>query len=207
VAALEELSVMSGTGSGWRWLFGVVAVVGLLASACGDSDDGSDEGSDVTTTEAIDSGQEDGAVTAGQCAEDAPDCEDTEVVDDDAAPDTSGPQTSDGGGEVDSSTGMTVNGGLSVSEALDSKAAGVTGVIAVRGHLYDEGAGAALCETLTGGGERYICGGPLLPVQGLDLEPMRDDVIIHDGLTYTEVEITVFGEIVDGTLVVDPTVS
>ena len=80
-------------------------------------------------------------------------------------------------------------------------------MLAVKGHLYDEGAGAALCETLTGGGERYICGGPLLPVEGLDLEPIRDAVIIHDGLTYTEEEITVLGEIVDGTLVVDPTVS
>lgn len=118
---------------------------------------------------------------------------------------TSEPQTSDGGGEVDSSSGMTVDGGLSVSEALDSDAAGVTGVLAVKGHLYDEGAGAALCETLTGGGERYICGGPLLPVEGLDLEPLRDAVIIHDGLTYTEDEITLLGEIVDGTFVVDPT--
>ena len=50
-----------------------------------------------------------------------------------------------------------MDGGLSVSEALDSEATGVTGVLAVKGHLYDEGAGAALCETLTGGGERYTC--------------------------------------------------
>lgn len=121
--------------------------------------------------------------------------------------DTSEPQAPDEGDEVDSSSGMTVDGGLSISEALDSDAAGVTGVLAVRGHLYDEGAGAALCETLTGAGERYTCGGPLLPVEGLDLEPIRDAVIIHDGLTYTETEITVLGEIVDGTLIVDPTVS
>jgi len=120
--------------------------------------------------------------------------------------DPSESQTSDDDHVVDSSSGMTVDGGLSVSEALDSDAAGVTGVLAVKGHLYDEGDGAALCETLTGGGERYICGGPLLPVDGLDLEPIRDAVIIHDGLTYTETEITVLGEIVDGALVVDPTV-
>ena len=108
---------------------------------------------------------------------------------------------------VDSSSGMIVDGGLSVSEALDSAAADVMGVLAVKGHLYDEGEGAALCETLTGGGERYTCSGRLLPVEGLDLEPIRDSVIIHDGLTYTEEEITVLGEIVDGILVVDPTVS
>jgi hypothetical protein len=100
-----------------------------------------------------------------------------------------------------------VVGGLSVSEALDSDAAGVTGVLAVRGHLYGEGAGTGLCETLTGGGERYICGGPLLPVEGLDLELFRDAVISHNGLTYTEEQITVLGEIVDGILVVNPTVS
>ena len=116
------------------------------------------------------------------------------------------PQEPPAGDVSDSSSGMTVDGGLSVSEALDSEAVGATGVLAVRGHLYDEGAGAALCEILTGGGERYTCGGPLLPVEGLDLESISDAVIIHDGLTYTETEITVLGEIVDGTLVVDPTV-
>ena len=125
----------------------------------------------------------------------------------DAAPDVSQAPTSDGGGAVDSASGMTVAGGLRVSEALDGDATGVTGVLAVKGHLYDDGEGTALCETLTGGGERYICGGPLLPVEGLDLEPIRDAVIIHDGLTYTEEEITVLGEIIDGTLVVDPTAS
>ena len=80
-----------------------------------------------------------------------------------------------------------------------------------RGHrtetaLEPEGDGAALCGTVTGGGEHYTYGGPLLPVGGLDLEPIRDAVTIHDGVTYTETEITVLGEIVDGTLVVDPTV-
>lgn len=120
---------------------------------------------------------------------------------------TSEPPTSNGGGEADSSSGMTADGGLSVSEALDSVAAGFTGVFAIRGHLYDEGRGPALCETLTGGGERYTCGGLLLPVEGLDLTPIRDAVVIHDGLTYTEEEITVLGEIVDGILVVDPTVN
>jgi hypothetical protein len=93
-----------------------------------------------------------------------------------------------------------------VSEALDSDAAGVTGVLAVRGHVYDDGTGAALCESLTGGGERYTCGGPLLPIEGLDVERIGDAVIIHNGLTYTEEEITVIGEIVDGILVVDPMV-
>ncbi|MDG2113112.1 MAG: hypothetical protein P8N02_10920 [Actinomycetota bacterium] len=33
---------MSGIGTSWRWLFGLVTVVGLSAAACGDSDDGTD---------------------------------------------------------------------------------------------------------------------------------------------------------------------
>lgn len=119
---------------------------------------------------------------------------------------TSEPATFNGGGEADSSS-MTADGGLSVSEALDSAAAGFTGVFAIMGHLYDEGRGPAPCETLTGDGERYTCGGLLLPVEGLDLAPIRDAVIIHDGLTSTEEEIRVLGEIVDGILVVDPTVN
>ena len=191
----------------WWWSLAVVVVLVLSVSNCGDSDDQPAGNPDMSTTsDATGSGDADGAATSGQCTEDTPDCEDTEVADD-AGPDTSQPPTSDGGGEVESSTGMPANGGLSVSEALDSDAEGVTGVLAVRGHLYDEGAGAALCETLTGGGERYTCQGPLLPVEGLNLEPIRDAVIIHDGLTYTEEEITVLGQIVDGTLIVDPNVS
>lgn len=163
-----------------RWLFGVFGLLTLLAAACGGSDDDAPgQESDVTVTSVVgDSGAGD--------------------------PDTSEPQTSEGGGEADSSSGMSVNGGLTVSEALSTDA---EGVLAVRGHLYDEGTGAGLCESLTGGGERYTCGGALLPVEGLDLEPIQDVVIVHDGLTYTEEEITVLGAIVDGTLVVDPTVS
>jgi hypothetical protein len=198
---------MSRIKKGWRWLFGVVAVVGLLAAACGDSDDGSSDGSDATvTSEDTDTGQEDGVISSGQCADDAPDCEDTELVDEDG-PDTSEPQTTDGDGEVDSSTGVVVTGELTVSEVLESDAADLTGLIAVTGHLYDEGGGTALCETLASGGERYTCGGSLLPVEGLDLESIRDDVVIHDGLTYTEIAITVIGEILNNTLVVDPNMS
>ncbi|MFT7600419.1 MAG: hypothetical protein ACI8TP_003361 [Acidimicrobiales bacterium] len=189
----------------WCWLIGVVVMVGLLAAGCGDSEPiGS---SDVTTTSEVDDTADgDGAEASGQCAEDAPDCDDTSVVDGDAGAGSgrSEPETSDGGSEVDSSSGMTVDGGLTVSEALGTDA---TGVLAVKGHLYDEGAGSALRESLTGGGERYICGGPLLPVEGLDLGPIGDAVIIHDGLTYTEDEITVLGELVDGILVVDATAS
>ena len=44
---------MSGTGFGWRWLFGVVAVVGLLAAACGDSDDDTSAGTTTTASPAV----------------------------------------------------------------------------------------------------------------------------------------------------------
>lgn len=180
----------------WMLLAGFTAL-GLLATGCGDSDDNSADDIDTTATTVVDGAGTDDAVTSVPCAEDDPDCEDTDVAGDSQGDQ---PDTTEGGGEVDSSSETTVNGGLTVSEVLATEA---TGVLAVKGHLYDEGAGPALCETLVGRGERYGCEGPLLPVEGLDLDSIGDDVIIHDGLTYTETEITVLGELVDGTLVID----
>ncbi len=136
---------------------------------------------------------DDSGVASSQCVENDPDCQDTMV---DA-----------GDGPVASSGGMTVDGGLTVTEALQGQANGTSGVIAVRGHLYDDGTGPHLCEALTGGGERYTCGGQLLPLSSLNTDALGDRVVMHNGLTYTEEEITVLGELIDGVLVVDPTVS
>lgn len=65
-------------------------------------------------------------------------------------------------------------------------------------------AGPGLCEKMVGQGERCGGGGPLLPIDGFVLETVAGDVIIHEGLTYTEAEVCVLGELVDGTLAVDP---
>lgn len=181
-----------------RWLVLVAfAAVGLLVSGCGDSSSSSSEDGDAVTTTVADASGDDSALSSGQCAEDQPDCADTDVTGDSQTDEP----TSEGGGVVDSSSGMIVDGGLTVTEALATDA---TGTLAVKGHVYDEGSGAALCETLVGQGERYGCAGPLLPVVGLDLESLGGEVIIHDGLTYTESEITVLGEVLDGILVIDP---
>ena len=124
----------------------------------------------------------------GLCAPGESPCEDTPVVD---AEVNDLPSTN---------SGMTVDRGLTISEALGGNA---TGVVAVNGHLYDEGAGPHLCERLIGLGERYGCEGSLIPVENLDIESLGTSVVIHNGLTYTEELLTLFGEIVDGTLIVD----
>jgi hypothetical protein len=138
------------------------------------------------------------------CAPGEPDCDDTSVVPDegqDLPPaDVDSGKATDGG---DVSSGMTVDGGLTVSDALATDA---VGVLAVRGHGFVEDDSSRLCESLAPGGERYECGGASVVVEGLDLDATGAPVVIHDGLAYTDEEITVFGELVDGVLVVDSTV-
>ena len=73
----------------------------------------------------------------------------------------------------------------------------------VKGYGFVDEDGARLCESLAPGGERYECGGADLATEGLDLDATGAEIVFHDGLTYTDGEITVFGEIVDGVLVVD----
>ncbi|MDR9450785.1 MAG: hypothetical protein RI637_06145 [Acidimicrobiia bacterium] len=132
----------------------------------------------------------------GTCLEGEPDCNDTPA----------------GGGALplpnedepsDAVTGgMPVDGGLTVSEALESDA---TGVIAVRGFLVADQTGARLCEVLA---ESYPpqCGGAGLPVSGYE-EILDVPTSTAQGVTWTDQPISLLGEIVDGTLLVDPTVA
>ena len=98
---------------------------------------------------------------------------------------------------------MTIDGGLTIAEALATDA---TGIIAVRGHLFDDGTGFQLCESLIGLGERYGCDGDHIAVTNIDIEAVPD-IVFFEGTTYTEDEITLFGELTDDTLVVDPLVT
>lgn len=163
----------------------VVAVVVAFTAACGD-DDGTDAG-DLP----VDTGEVgDDIPTDPACLPDEPDCDDQVVVPDEGRdPDS-----------VGDSSGMTVDEALSVGEALVTDA---SGVLAVKGYGFVDEDGARLCESLAPGGERYECGGADLATEGLDLDATGAEIVFHDGLTYTDGEITVFGEIVDGVLVVD----
>jgi hypothetical protein len=147
----------------------------------------------------------DGAVDSGEspCFEDEPDC--TVMPDDPVATDL--PVPADGPAPADDgATPALISGlALTVSEALTTAA---DGVLAVRGHLFDyqgDDVGLRLCESLEPLGERYGCGGAFVPLEGLDLADVQADVIPFEGTTYTEMEIVVYGELVDGVLVVDTT--
>ncbi len=76
----------------------------------------------------------------------------------------------------------------------------------VRGHLFDEGVGLRLCESLIGLGERYGCEGRYLAVANLDVTLIAE-IVYFEGTTYTEDAMTVFGQLVNGVLVVDPFVA
>jgi hypothetical protein len=130
------------------------------------------------------------------CIEDEPDCNDMGVTGDT-------PQDLPNDGDVVSpSSGMVVDGGLTISEALESSA---TGVLAVQGYLLDDGSGARFCEVLA---ESYPpqCGGASVSIVGYD-EVVSVPLSSSDGTTWTDDTFVVFGEMVDGVLTVDPTVS
>ena len=183
-------------------LIALIAALALTAAACGsDGDTGSTNPDD---TSSIDVGENlplaDDAtntpLTEGACIPDEPDCEDTSVIDPEDVTDLS-----DTTGEA-ASSGMTVDGGLSITEALASP---VQGIIAVRGHLFDKGS-PMLCEKLVGGGEGYGCEGETISIANVDLESFPD-IVFFEGTAYTEQEVTLFGVLIDGTLTVDKLVA
>lgn len=130
------------------------------------------------------------------CIADEPDCNDLGVTDDT-------PQDLPiDGGVVSPSSGMVVDGGLTISEALASTA---TGVLAVQGFLLDDGSGARFCEALA---ESYPpqCGGASVLIVGYD-EVVSVPLMSAENTTWTDDTFVVFGEIIDGVLTVDPTVT
>jgi hypothetical protein len=183
-------------------LLAVIAALALTAAACGSDAETSSTITDDTSS--IDVGENlpladdttNAPLTEGACLPDEPDCEDTIVIDADDVTDLS--DTTGGA----TSSGMPVDGGLSITEALASP---VQGIIAVRGHLFDKGS-PMLCEKLVGGGEGYVCEGERISVANVDLESFPD-IVFLEGTTYTEEEVTLFGELIDGTLTVDELVA
>ena len=97
---------------------------------------------------------------------------------------------------------MPADGGLTIADALASDA---TGTIAVQGFLVDNGTTARLCEALA---ESYPpqCGGDSIPVAGYE-EMIDVPLASAQGVTWTDEYVTLFGEIIDGTFVVDATVA
>jgi len=174
---------------------GVVAVAAmvLVFSACGSSDDA------VGPTDPGD----DRPAVAGACIEGVVDCVDTVIIDDSSG--SQSPDVDTGGGAVISGS-VTLESGLTIEEALGSD---VAGIVAVRGYLFDDGTGLRLCSVLA---ESFPpqCGGASMPVEGFGFDRisgLADDELVRveqsGGVTWTDGPVTLFGEVVDGTFVVD----
>jgi hypothetical protein len=158
------------------------AVLAFLASACGDSDGDEPQVADV-------------------CREDDPACDDIGSIDGESV---DGQSADDGDAVVNS--GQTVDGGLSVADALATDA---TGTLAVQGFLFADNAGVRLCDALA---ESFP---PQCPqanltltdftLDQLDLLPGYEDINLQteQGISWTDQRVTVFGQIDNGELVVD----
>ena len=169
-----------------RRLLVLCAVLATLLAACG--------GDAVDNALAVNTGADPAPDAAGACLIEEPECNDVGVP---AA-----------GGEVPlpGDDGEVVSGGmtaepLTVSEVLVSD---IGGVFAVQGLLFDDGSGPVLCEALA---ESFPpqCGGASLPVSGHE-EVIDVPLIMEQGVSWTDGVLVLFGEYVDGSLVVDPTV-
>jgi hypothetical protein len=187
----------------------MIAAAVLLFAACGGSDGETREqrddtavvsGDDNSTSgdDAATSGDgNDEPVVAGLCTVEEPDCDDTGFID---AGDVDG-------GDATLSGGMTVGGGLTVDEALTTDA---TGILAVHGNLFDDGSGLRLCSALAESLPPQ-CGGPAsLAVVGFGFDQLADEdtgVQSSGGVSWTDGHVTLFGEVVDGTLLLDPLVA
>ncbi len=182
----------------YRTLVMVGAAAVLALSACGSSNDNEPSTNDDS----------DVPIVAGVCTVEEPDCTDTGVVDGDSSPGSANTNDADDGLVV--SDGMTIDGGLTVEEAL---ASGLPGVLAVKGNLFDDGSGARLCSVLAesfppqcGGGSLALDGFDFADVEGLPAYELAG-VQQSGGVSWTDGYVTLFGEIVDGALVVNPLVA
>lgn len=165
----------------------LAAVLAALLAACG--------GGATDNELPIDPGGDAAPGAAGACLAGEPDCNDIGVPTDGGA----SPLPSDDGEVV--TGGMVAGDGLTVSEALESRA---DSVITIQGFLFDDGSGPLLCETLA---ESFPpqCGGASVPVSGHE-EAVAVPLVAEQGVTWSDQPLVLSGEIVDGTLVVDPTV-
>ena len=127
------------------------------------------------------------------CPEDEPDC----IEDTDLPVPSDGPEPADG----PSSSGLVAEEGLSVGEALNSE---VEGIIAVSGFLIMDEEGARLCELIAESMPPQ-CGSPSVVLEGFDAS--LEETNTQQGITWSDFPIIIFGELVNGVLVVDPGVN
>ena len=165
----------------------------LIVTACGDGSD-----TDTGDLPPAPSDVADDVSTEPACLPDEPDCDDTIVV-----PDEGQDLESPDGTSV-SSSGMTVDGGLTVEEALTRSAD--NGIIAVKGFFYHDATGTFLCSLLA---ESLppLCGGAILELDGSAAEAITAEINNAQGVQWTDQTVSLFGIVSDGVLTVDTTVT
>lgn len=156
----------------------LMATFALVVAACG---------GDPETTEELplDGGSGGDQPIASACLEGEPDCSDTP-----GGEPTDLPPPGDTGDEPPPAA-------IRPGEAAD-----LAGPVAVAGFLIAAGDEIKICEALA---ESFPpqCGGAFVPVTSLDLvDP--DDIQSSGDVRWTDYTVTIFGEMVDGTLVVTP---
>ncbi len=164
-------------------LFALIAALIIIVAACGGA--GTSDGGDAVTG--------DNPPIAGACEVGTPDCNDTpgSPTGDELPPDDRG-----------TSTGALANGGLSVEEALTTDA---TGILAVRGFVVADGNRVRLCDALAESLPPQ-CAGASIELANLDtVDP--DSLQEAQGVQWTDQTVVIFGEVVDGVLVPDGTVT
>ena len=203
----------------WARVALLTMAIALTAAACGSS----------TTTSPTNTGQAEPAPTgdeppvadtpndddpavASTCLAGEPDCQYKGAADEDVRdlppPIDAEPEPDSVGGTV--SSGMLVDGGLSVAEALETDA---TGVIAIRGFIVADAGSARLCELLAAslppqcGGASIVLAG--FTAYGLTELPNNEALGLEtaQGITWTNQSVSFFGELVDGEFVIDPLIA
>jgi hypothetical protein len=156
----------------------LIASFALVVAACGDD---SETGGQLP----LDSGFGGEQPIAGACLEGEPDCNDTP-----GGEPTDLPPPGDGSDEP-------LPAAIQPSAAADA-----SGQVAVVGFIVAMGDEVKLCEALA---ESFPpqCGGAFVTVTSLDqVDP--DDLQTEGDVTWTDFAVTIFGEMVDGTLVATP---
>jgi len=199
----------------WAKVAAVVAAFALVVAACGGGS--GDEAAPSPTVADVGTASPNGDAAilppnpdaddtppiGATCLVGEPDCNDTMLPGEEPR-DLPLPSDDEPGSMDDPVVGLgaVVDGGLTVAQALSTDA---TGILAVQGFLLDDGSGFKLCELLA---ESYPpqCGGASVRISGFE-EVLGTPLANAQGVSWTDSTVTFFGELVDGTFVVDPFVA
>ena len=158
----------------------LIALIAVVGAACGG-------GPETTDELPLDSGNGGDQAIAGACLQGEPDCNDTP-----GGEPTDLPPPGDGG-----TSDEPLPAAMQPSMAVDA-----TGPVAVAGFVVAVDGEIRLCEALA---ESFPpqCGGASIPVTGLEqVDP--DELKTEGNVTWTDYVVTIYGDMVDGTLVATP---